>query len=205
MNDPKINRALLIPRRLKRANLEGLGDALDDYNQAVLDSSDAYNWLMRSKDVVYSVGSDDMRQSYQNLILQGEDLRQRVASFHLEPSIGGFIDSIFGGAFNIPGAGVIASSSQMTGLTQQLQNFIAYVEQLKLNVEQFQRMTKAGVSETDARNAIDQANMSLLDKVASAVKWPAVGIGVVLLVGALIIFSPEIKMGFKAIRGKVKS
>ena len=97
-----------------------------------------------------------------------------------------------------------ALSSELAVFTGDAQKFIADSEQLKLALDQYSRLVKSGVSPVDAANTIDQAQAGVFDKITQAIKWPAIGLGAVLIVGALIMFAPEIKAGFKALKSKVK-
>jgi hypothetical protein len=192
-----------IPVRMRRQELAGLDDLVDDYSKSVQDFSDAYVWLMKNRQVIAQTNSSLLLQKYDDLMLKGEGLRQLTAAYHLEPSVTGFIDNIVhiltGGAAATVG-GVTLSSSELSGIVHELQNYIAEVKQLELNAAQVGRLIASGVPASQAVAAVEQSQMGFFEKLGSAVKWPAIGIGAVLLIGAFVIFAPEIKAGFRALK-----
>jgi hypothetical protein len=195
-----------VPVRMRGMNLAGLGDVLDDYTKAVSDSGDAYSWLLANKDAVYATNTPSLISSYQNLILTGEALRQRGAQIHTDPSFTGWLQNLFGTPTNVPIIGTVerALSNDIAVWTADAQKFVSDVTQLKLSVDQYNRLVSSGVAPSDAVSTIEQANQSVLSQIGGAIKWPAISIGAIVLIGALLVFAPEIKAGFRAMKSKVR-
>lgn len=197
-----VNRKLLIPRRFERRGLGGLGDLIDEYSTASAELSNAYQWLGRANAEVTATNSPTLYGKWQNLLIRGEELRARAAKIHLEPSIAGFIENIFGAPTNVPIIGTIerAMSSDIAVYTADAQKYVSEVAQLKLGLDQYKRMIASGVSPGEASNAIESAEQGFFDKVTGALKFGGATVGIIALIAAAIIFMPEIKAGIRGIR-----
>ena len=194
-----------IPARLRGRNLDGLGDLLTDYQLAVQDFSDGYVWLMKNHAAVAATGSTQLMNTYNDLLQKSEGWKQEVAAYQVKPSFWGFLTDIVGtitqpASFDI--GGKIISSTELGGIVYGLQQMIAETEQLQLNVQQYQRLVASGVPAGQAVSTIEQSNQTLLDKISGAVKWPAIGLGSLAVVGLLIVFAPEIKAAFRGLKSK---
>ena len=192
----------MIPLRFKNRGLSGLGDLIDDYQNVLMTISDSYGWLQRARDAVNATRAASLITKWNALMLTGENLRQRAAAIHYQPSVTGFIENLFGAPSNLPIIGTIdrAMSSDMAVYTADGQQFIADTAQLKLAVDQYNRLIASGVSATDASNTIDQAQEGFFSKIGHALEWPAIGIGSVVALIALLIFAPEIKAGLSVLK-----
>lgn len=198
-----MNKNIPLPRRYRhRKNLGGLGDLIDEYSTVVLELGTAYSWLLRAKSEVTSTRSPKLVSKWQELILRGEDLRARGTRIQTEPSISGFIENIFGASSNIPILGTIdrALSSDLAVYTADGQKFLSETEQLKLSIDQYKRLLQSGINSGDAGRIIEKEQTGLFDSFTEAIKFPTIGIGFAAIALIAIIFSPEIKLGLKALR-----
>lgn len=212
MRPPVVNRDLLIPRRYRgrtQAGLAGLGDVIDQFTQAIMDASDAYAYLNGAKDAVTATNSPKLISLWQSLIIRGQELRTRAGTINTSPSVGGFIENLFGSfaiPSNIPVIGTIdrLGASDMAVYTADAQQFLADVSNLKLLIQQYNALIQSGINPSDATKAIEQQQTGFFSSLTSAIAAPAIGIGLIALVAAAIIFAPELKAGFHAIKGKIK-
>lgn len=201
-----VNRQEVIPKCMRGQNLAGLGDLVDDYAKAVLDLSDAYSWLQFAGAKVNATGAPTLIQSWKNLIQRGEIIRADFAKYHLEPSVLGFVDNLFGGAFHLPGMTV--ATSQMQGLVFNANTFISDVGQLKLALQQYQQLVKSGVSPTEASASVEAAQQTFFDKVGGAVggalKFGGISVIAIAVIAGLVVFGPELKALFHSMKGRGK-
>lgn len=193
----------IIPRRFEGQDLAGLGDLLDDYTRAVSDFSDAYVWLMRSRDAVVKTGSQKLIDKYNDLLMKGEGWRQMIAAYQIQPNVWNWLSNLFGTVTNwssITVGGKILSTTELGGIVHGLQEMITEIHALKQAVEQYRRLVSSGVPAAEASRVIDEAHTTFLDRAASTLKF-GLGMGTIALILAAIVFLPEIKM---LIRGKLK-
>ena len=208
MNKVPVNRDLLIPRRYKTrvSGVAGLGDLIDQYTQAILDASDAYAYLQGAKNAIASTGSQKLINNWQQLILTGQELRNRGAKINTQPSITGFIDNLFGASSNIPIIGTIdrALSSDLAVYTADVQQFLADVTALKLAIQQYNELIHSGVAQSDATAIIDKSQAGFFESIKGALTYTGIGVGAIALIAAAIIFAPEIKAAFYALKSRYK-
>lgn len=192
-----------IPRRFQGQNLAGLGDLLDDYTNAVMQFSDAYSWLIRARPDVQKTGSAKLLQKYSDLLQKGEGWRQMVTAYQVDPSIIGWLSNIFGTLTNwgtVTIGGKILSTTELGGIVHGLEQVTGEIKQLKLSVDQYNRLVASGTPPQEAARLIDEAQTGWLERIGGAIKWPAIGLSTILAIGALVIFAPEIKAFLKGMR-----
>lgn len=201
----------MIPRRYTQSSagrraLSGLGDLIDDYQTVIMTIGDSVNWLNNSRQLVYSTNSSNLVSKWNSLMMTAESLRKRAAAIHYQPSVTGFIENLFGTPSNVPVVGWLdrAISSDMAVYTADAQQFISDVAQLKLSIDQYNRLIASGVSASDASNTIDSAQLGFFDKIKNAVKMPAYALGGIAVVILLILYSPQIKAGFSSLKTRIK-
>ncbi len=203
---PQVNQKVLIPRRGTRldrlSKLDGLDDLLDDFYSATNDLGTSYAWLGSAKNAIQATGSSYLMSSWRDLLMRGEELRARAAKLNLDPSITGFIQNLIGPVTNIPMLGYFdrLTSTDLAVYVGDAQKYVSDVSQLKLAVDQYNRMVASGVSQSDAVNAIDQANQSIFSKITSSLAMPAAGLGLVAVAALVFFFLPEIKAGISVLR-----